>query len=411
MLAWALAGSAGSQEATPRPAADRLVDELASPDFTVREQAHRALLKLGPAAEDALRRGAESQDVEQRLRVESILRQVNRHKLWEPAHIDFQCQKAPVLDVFRVIAEQSGNPINWDRSAKTITTPVDIDWKNTIYWQAIDEACRKGNVIARQFDDPNRAGAVLNLGDPGACPVAYAGPLRLTLLSARHALSDSLNYGGGVVDRQEHFNLTFALHWEQRLHLCRYVGRPAVIQAVTETGQDLALAGSSKVGSMHISRRQRQLVLPARLRPPDGSPKRLSRLVVELTLEAAGDFRQFEVKTDEPGCRVEYAGYELELIAMESKQAQWELSLRWTRPIPYDKINATDMVDEHLTILDSGGKPLLFNQRRVVGDKISVRYVLQVQKKRGRPAKLRYHVALLHSPRTVRFTYQDVPLP
>ena len=31
------------------------------------------------------------------------------------------------------------------------------------------------------------------------------------------------------------------------------------------------------------------------------------------------------------------------------------LSLRWTRLIPYDKINATDMVNEYLTILDCYG--------------------------------------------------------
>src|SRR5688572_28763004 len=90
----------------------QLVADLADSDFRKREDAHAALRAVGLRAREALQSAAGSQDVEQRVRVLQLLKELKRDDLWAPSIINFHATKSPLIDVLRIIEEQSGNPFN-----------------------------------------------------------------------------------------------------------------------------------------------------------------------------------------------------------------------------------------------------------------------------------------------------------
>jgi hypothetical protein len=407
----ALAGLAPAAQ-PPGPAdLQRLVDDLASPRFTVREEAQRRLLEAGSAAREPVLRATKSDDVEQRLRAEQILREIKRAELWEPATIDLSCENAQVLDVFRAIADQSGNPVNWERTPKSLDRKVSVNWDKTPYWVAMDDTSRRAQVVPHMYDDPALSGVVLSHGTAGKYPVSYRGPLRLSLLTIRRSVSRTLDFGDQEVDDHQSLDLTFAMHWEQRFPLCRYGSRLRVLQALSDAGEDLRLESMGNYGHMPILRRQRQLIFSTRLRPPSKPTTKLTRLRVALELVAAGDYQTLAIRELRPNQSVQAAGHELRIISVRHDGADSAIVLALSRPQPYDKMNSTDMVDEYLEVLDANDKPIPFVQQQVQGNRLSVQYTVHVSAKRGAPASVRYHVAGLRSLREMEFNFENVPLP
>ncbi|MGL4465678.1 MAG: hypothetical protein ACRC1K_26305 [Planctomycetia bacterium] len=388
-----------------------LVAQLADARFEVREEAQRRLLEIGDAAREALVKAAAGDDAEQRLRVQYLLREIRRGEAWRPGRVTLRMRDAPVLDVFKAVAEQTSNPINWSRTPRTFSHRVTVDWQGVDYWTAMDELSRNSRVAAWMFDDPERGGVVLAHGQAGRAPTAVDGPLRLRLATAGRQRSHRVQLTDGGVDAQDECDLGFTLNWEQPFALCRYVARPRVRTAVTDAGEELRIEPRSASSPMHVSRQQRQLPLTVALRPPTKPAKKLSRLDVELDLTAAVDFRVLSIDGWTEGALAADEGYELELVGSTKGAAHREIVVRIGRPTPFDKMNSTDLVDEYLEVVDAAGKPLAFAQQQVIGDALQVKYVLRAVTRLGEPAGLRFHVAVLKSRRSVVFPFRDVELP
>ncbi|MFO0949387.1 MAG: hypothetical protein U1D30_26315 [Planctomycetota bacterium] len=391
--------------------AHRLVEDLASPDFQTRDRAQRELLELGRPAESALQKAYNSEDIEQRLRVREILKEHSRRDLWNPSLVHLHEKGMPAAEIFRRIAEQTGNPINWARTPKSFHQAIDADWDGVSYWEAMDDLSRRSSIVPRVYDDPSLSGIVLTHGSAGTFPIAYAGPTRMQLLTMKRSSARSINFGDGVADEEESLDLSMSLTWEQRFHLCRYTGRPRITAAVTDTGEQLGSLRPPVSGMMHLARRQRQLVFSTRLRPPTQPATKWKSLRIEFDMVACGDFETLSVDLKDSSRRIESDGYELELESIVAENESSVVSLRWTRPTPYDKMNLPDMADEFLLVVDEGGRELPFILQQVVGDEESVRYVVHVPHKAGIPVGIRYRVALLKSSRTVGFEFQDIPIP
>lgn len=406
--------SADTGQADSAPPLEKIrqwVADLADPDFSTRETAQRRLLKLGRLALDPLRAVQDSSDIEQRLRARDILRELDRQSLWEPTRVSRQEKDVLAVDVFRHLADETGNPIHWARSPKSFSQKVDVNWTSVPYWQAIDDLSRLSQIVPRVYDDPSRSGLVLTHGDPGDYPAAYVGPLRLHLLGLRRSTTLGLNLGDRVTDEQDSLELTSMLTWEQRFDLCRYTGRPRIVRALTDADEDLGIERPAAVAMMHLARRQRQLVFSSRIRPPSKPATRFTQLDLEFDFVAAGDFQKLEVKFDATSATTENNGYELELMETKKLTDRIEIVLNWSRPVPYDKMNLTDMADEYLEVLDESEQVLPHSLHQVVGGRESVRYTVHVLEKQGKPTAIRYNVAMLKSERTIRFRFRDVPLP
>ena len=76
----ASAGWASAQETDPAAKIDALIQQLGSEDYAAREKATEELRAIGKAAEEALRKAAESPDAEVQARARSLLREIEKPK-------------------------------------------------------------------------------------------------------------------------------------------------------------------------------------------------------------------------------------------------------------------------------------------------------------------------------------------
>lgn len=393
---------------TPPTDPEKLVRDLASPHFTVREAAQRELLALGAVAKSALESAHASSDVEQRMRAEFVLRELSRAALWESSPITVDEKNATAKSLFDEIAKQSGNPINWDRTPKGLPESLSLTVHDRPYWEVLDQLCENAKVTAQFYDDPFRLGMQLTRGEPGRFPTASNGPLRLRLVTCRRALNQELNYGDRQTDSQDSLALSLVLNWEQRFAMCRYSGRPRILEARTDTGEDLRHDRRIPEVVMPVSRRQRQLGLNANLKPYSGQPKMLRVLRIAMDVEVAGEFLALSVPLGKADALAAEAGYELRLLD-NGKQEPRRFTIAWSRREPYDKANLSDMVDEYFEAVSAEGTVIQVNPLSVLGDRHAVKYTFIAA--RTRPVELRMNVARLRSRRTVEFAFYDVPLP
>lgn len=410
LLCFPLVGLASPPQEEPTEAKLReLVEQLGADSYVVRDNAQRQLLNAGNKARPFLEMGKASDDVERRLRCEHILQELRRDEIWKPSTVSLSGKQIPVLEAFKEISTQTGNPVNWDLTPKSLIRNVDIGWEGETYWHAMDELSKQADVVPRFYDDPKRAGVVLTHGYINSGPVDYVGPLRGSLLYCRHLQSETLNFGDRVPDHQESLEMTMALHWEQRFALSRY-GQPEILEAITDQEENLVSDRKKPSTMMPVSRRQRQLVFSFRLKPPEKSAKKLKTLRLSVPLVAAGDFIGLEVPA-EPGALAQKHGYTFAMSEASTDDKMTRIVLNWARPYRYDKSNATDMVDEYLEVVDASGQLLPFHQQRVLGGPSHAQYTIQVPLKAGKPSRLRYHAATLRSEKKQEFVFNDVPLP
>lgn len=389
----------------------RLVEDLASPEFALREKAQRRLLEIGAPASTALEKAAQSADVEQRMRARHILQDLRRQDWWRASRVRLEREQAPVLDLFRAVAEQTGNPINWNRSVRSIENKLSVKWTDVPYWQAIDELSRGGQIVVQPYGDVMELGVVLTQGAPDACPTAYNGPLRMRLTHINRSIEQRLSLADRSLDQQDTLGFSGVMHWEQRLALCRYTSRPRIVEAITDANESILRNAQTPMPLLQVTRGQRQLMFQMRLEPPRKPARSLLRLKLQVEVVAAGDFENLSIEPLQPKQSHQQSGYVLEHVETKQLRDRWETSLRIVRSKPYDRGNTPFAVDEYVELRGADGKPLPFQQHRVVGDQNGVLHVLHVLERAGEPKSAHVHVAMGQSRRTVDFEFKDVPLP
>jgi hypothetical protein len=145
-----LNGTAGADETSDRVA--RLVKELGSSKFTVRDRAKRQLEAIGRPALDALRQAARSSDLETSRRAGELVKHMEEkmalESLLAPKKVHLKLKDTPVLDAVDQLARQSGYTIQiqGDRAALA-SRKVTLDTGATTFWQAFDQLCQKAGLV------------------------------------------------------------------------------------------------------------------------------------------------------------------------------------------------------------------------------------------------------------------------
>jgi hypothetical protein len=408
-ICWLVLWSGAVQAADP-PTAAQLVERLASSDYSVREAAQRKLQGMGAAAKPELLAAAKSADVEQRLRVEALLREIRRAELWEPSYVSYEMGDISIAQAFEETVRQSGNKINWERSPKGFDDKIRLQLPRRTYWETLNDICRKANVAVQFYDDPSRLGCILNRGGPGKYPTAYVGPLRMRLQSLRRSLHQELNFGEGVADTQDSLTATLQLHWEQRVALCRYSGRPTVLEARTDSDEDLRIQRRTREFTMPVARRLREIQYSVPLSAPTKPATKLTRFRLAIEAEIAGDFVELSIPLKQAGGVADADGYRLHLERLKRDASGTTCVVRLHRAEPSDsQQNLPDLVDESFTIVNAG-RPLPFNALKTVGTRTSVQYTFTLNGSVDPAAQIRCTAPRLRSRRVAEFVFENVPM-
>jgi hypothetical protein len=391
---------------------DKLVQQLGDPDFTLREAAHRKLADLGADARPSLEKALESKDVELRLRCESLLREVKRDELWVAPKLTFEPGERDVKKAFNELAKASGNPFNWGRSSNSFNGSVAFNAKPTAYWEALDDLCRQSNTAVQFYDDPQGLGATLVRGDAGEYPVSIHGPVRFRLLSIRRMLQREIHFGDAEPEVQDTWSIGLQMNWEQRAALCRYRGRPTILELRTDAGEDLKPLKPERMKDvmMPIVRRQREISFNLSHQPPTSPATKFTSMRFAIDLTLAGDFITLELPLAHVGRSVETDGYRLTIDSMRKEGPGTTMQVRVSRAETLDVANTPELVDERMALL-SGGKPVEYNVLQTIGGRLQVRYTMVTAQPLAADANVQFRAPRLRAPRRVEFAFKDVPLP
>src|SRR5262245_54187166 len=155
----------------------KLIKQLGSSKFTERDKAKRALEALGAAALPALKKAAESPDLETSRRAGELVKKMEEKvtidNLLAPKRVRLQLKDTPVLEAVAQLARQSGYAIEvqGDRT-KFADRKVTLDTGDTTFWQAFDQLCQKAGLTE------------MNQGNPYQVIPQPGGPIRIQPLPA-----------------------------------------------------------------------------------------------------------------------------------------------------------------------------------------------------------------------------------
>ena len=444
----ALAVAIGPEAASPEDSA--LVSRLGSTRYVERESAEAALIGRGRAALPALRAATGHRDLEVRVRVGAILRQVERSLVLQPTPILLDFRDAPLADVLRRVDERSdlhlavaARDSAWSGRKVTLEDPAPLP-----FWSAIDrlrEAGRLSYTLVAPPEPGQRDGSFVFQDEPALLPefVSDSGPFRSQLASIAYqsemslsrprpaaAGSDNASSGGGAgaarPNRQMYLQLLVAA--EPRLAITQD-GPVRLLEAVDERGQSLVptetstmLSRSSGYFGMNPTP---QVRLRVDLSRPEEPGRRIARIRGSVPVMVSARMPEpLVVPLAEPLGRV-HRNADATLVvrairaARGDQPAAVELTLRGDpgQEPPDDEradhaFAKTDVPRQQLEVLDARGNPLAWfpSATQYSSDETRLTLTVPAQGAPGLPATIRYH-GIVRIPTEVAFEFRDVPMP
>ena len=272
----AVAMAAGSHLSAQEPADEirvaRLVRELSGDSFAIRTQATDELVKLGPAARQEVEQATRSDDPEVRLRAKDLLRAIKIHDLWAAGRFSHSPAPVQASQLIRQLSEQTGNHlIVGDQFGAFHDEIVQFDFAGGDYWPTVDELCRQSGNHCRPHYDSRTPGVVVVAGPPGRQPLAYAGPVRGRITSARRTFNEELSYEDTRSEKMHTFQVNLEMTWEDRFKLVAYRSQPEVAEARTDAGLSITAAQPASGGWNVVTSGTRQFTMNLKLNPPPAS--------------------------------------------------------------------------------------------------------------------------------------------
>jgi hypothetical protein len=397
------------------PRVARLVRELGADSFAVRSLATDELAKLGATARLEVEQATRSDDPEVRLRAKDLLRAIKLHELWAAGH--FTCPAMPVSagQLLRQLAEQTDNHILvGDQFGTFHDAEVRFDFAEADYWPLLDALCAQSGNHCRPHFDSRMPGIVVVAGPPGRQPLAYAGPVRGRITSARRAFNEELSYEDARSEKTHTFQLNLEMTWEDRFKLVAYRSQLEVLDARTDSALTLSATQPGSGGWNVVGSGTRQLTLNLRLNPPPASARQLDTLKLAWGLVAVGDMVHLDVEdlqSHQPHFQDDVE------LAVDSFQpgmgGRYELSVTVRRDLNLPEPQEILFQEHELDLVDSAGRPLRkLGQTNTLADHgVTLKAAFIAENESAQPQKLRFTYPRLRSQRDLEITFRNVPLP
>jgi len=416
-LLFASSSSSVAQEAEPAARLARLVRELGHASFEIRDAASEELAELGEMAEAELAAAAGDDDPEVRLRARQLLARLKVDRLWLASQVDCQVEKGKASKTLADVAAMSGNRILiGDQYGTFQDAEVNLAAGRRDFWQVVDDLCRQSGNHVRPHYDTRNPGLVVVAGKPGRHPTAYAGPIRAQILAARRVFIEELNYEEFDSEVTHTFQLNLQMMWEDRFRLVAYRTGLEVIEAVTDTGQQLSAAQSRGSGWNVASRGTRQLSMSLRLHPPGVSARELDVLRLSWQLLAVGDWATIEVddldKADDY-----YAGPDAVKLRFQGidnpRPGRFEVRLVVARDSLLPEPRETLFEENRFELFDADSRAFTPSGQthRLSDEGAGYKLTFTAGQADGKPAQLRLTYPRIRSQRDAEIEFRNVPLP
>ncbi len=393
----------------------RLVERLGDASFSEREAAADELARLGPTARRELEAALGSPDVEVRIRARKLLELLAVEELWAGSHFEPPIEPQSARVLFEALMQQSGNRLLLgERYAGVPDGSVSLAPRAIRFWPAMDEICGQIDCRFRAHYELLSPGLAIVAGRRGQNPLAYAGPFRAQLTSARRLFQEDFDYATSVREREHAFQLQLELIWEDRFSLVAHRAQPVVVRALTEEGQHISSEQPTGGAWSVVTAGGHQASATLRLHPPPVSAERLAELTLAWELIAVGDYASIELDQRQDhnthfqddaaitvtDCRVESGG-------------RVEIDLTIARDMPAPEPQEIVFQENRIVLLDADGQPFRRHGQSHALTIDGAQYKLTFIGPRTdcMPALLRVKYPRIRSRRAVELVFHDVPLP
>ena len=393
----------------------RLIDRLGSKSYEDRKLASDELAKLGPEIRQQLDAAAQSDDPEVRVRARELLKRLKVLDLWAPAKVSYACQEEKASVVVATLAKQTGNRLLiGDQYGMFQDSVVTLTHPQGTFWQVLDDLCRQTNNHVRSHYDMRNPGLVVVSGGPGKNPIAYAGPVRAAVTSARRVFIEELDYEDMASEKTHTFQIHLQMMWEDRFRLVAYRSQPELLEAVTDTKLNLSATQPAGSGWNVANQGTHQLSMEMRLHPPPIMAKQLDVLRLKWGLIAVGDMATLEV-TDlkSPGpVFQDDVEFTLESI-QESPGARYEVTVVAGRDLVIPEPQEVLFQENELDLIDDTGRPFRkqgqTNSLTERGARIRMNFAGESPD--SKPKLLRFTYPRIRARHDLEIHFRNVPLP
>lgn len=414
---WFVASEVESRSAEPNEEIRlaRLVERLGDASYRERDAADAELARLGPAARDTLIAALASDDAEVRIRARNLLERLAVEDLWDGGQFNPPHEALPPQSLFEAIMAQSGNRLLLhERYAVLPTTPLELSPGRRGFWQAMDEVCGQIDCRFRGHYELLSPGLAVVSGRRGQNPIAYAGPLRAQLTSARRVFQEDFDFATAAGERQYSFLLHLDLIWEDSFHLVAHRAQPVLTKAITPTGREVA-SEQPTGGAWHaVTSGTHQASASLRLHPPPLDADRLDELVLAWELIAVGDPVTVDIdpRTDRETHYYDDAALAVKECRIDAK-GRVELEVSVARDLPMPDPAEVLVHENMLSLVNAAGEAYRSQgqSHAVTQEGVTYKLTYLPPNSSSQPQHLRVTYPRIRSRRTLELKFANVPLP
>jgi hypothetical protein len=239
--------SGAPEGAKPALPVERLIEQLGSRDYRLREEANRALVARGAEALPALRKARNHKDVEVRRRVEALLEPLEAALLVAPKRINLVLNQRTIREAVAELSKQTGYKIElWPEpqfNGEREKQRHNFRFVDLPFWEALDEISAAGGLVLQQNYGVDHLR--LHFQEEQVPYVSHSGMFRVTAQGFQHNRNIQFGsigrQGPGAVQRNDYMNFTFNIAAEPRLPLLG-VGAVKITEALDDQKNSLVLS-------------------------------------------------------------------------------------------------------------------------------------------------------------------------
>lgn len=392
----------------------RSIERLGSPSFDERAAARVEILAGGRSSRALLEAAAQSAKTEVRLQAADLLKTLKIQALWEAEAYTFQAQNEAASQALDRLCALSGNQVvHGDQLGSFQDVPVTLSGKLT-FWQALDELCRQsGNNVRANFDTA-APGLVISIGGPGKFPIAYSGPVRAQITSARRVFMEDFDYETLRGDTTHTFQLNLEMMWEDRFRLVAYRSPPEVVEI--RAGGRTHPAASQPAGSGWnvAGGANRKLSLDLRLHPPATVSGKIDSLKLSWDVIAVGDMAAIDVpEVTKPGV-YRQDDIELRVESIQPKSnGRWEATVSVIRALVIPDPPDVLLQENRLEMYDQEGRPYRVHGQinSLVEGAAKITVTFGPPEEESTPQFLRLVYPRIRAQNSLAIVFTDIPLP
>lgn len=288
--------AAHAQEPADAVRVASLIRQLGSESYPERTQAHAELVKLGDLPREQLFVALKSTEPEVRLRAKELLKRLLVDDLWSAGRVTIDAHEMKAGELLSLLATQTGNRVLLgDQYASFHDQAVALTPGRHEFWPLLDRVCAESGNRYRPHYDTRQPGLVAIAGQRPQYPLAYGGPVRAAITSARREFKEDFDYERLTGDVHHAFQINLQFMWEERFRLVAYRSQPELLSATTDTGAELVVVQPASPTWSVASNGSRQVAMNLRLQPPPVAARQLKSLVLRWGLVAVGDLATIEI--------------------------------------------------------------------------------------------------------------------